>query len=122
MNLDKRRNIQKRRRHYHVRNSVHGTAERPRLTVFRSIKNISVQIINDDTGLTLASSGTLKKGLKKDLKAGSDKKAASIVGTDIAKAALEAGIKKVAFDRGPNKFHGRVKALADAARKAGLEF
>ena len=122
MNLEKQKQAQKRRRHYRVRNRVHGTAERPRLAVFRSLKNISAQIINDDEGRTLVSAGTLAKDVKKDLKTGGDMKAAELVGTSIAKAALEAGIRKVAFDRGANKYHGRVKALAEAARKAGLEF
>ena len=92
MNRDKLRQSQKQRRHYHVRNKVHGTADRPRLTVFRSLKNISVQVINDDEGVTLASASTLAKDLKGELKTGGSVKAAEAVGSAIAKVAIAAGI------------------------------
>ena len=93
---------------------------RPRLSVFRSGKNISAQIIDDLNGLTLASASTLEKTLKKSK--GSDKAAAIAVGKLVAERATKAGIEDVVFDRGAYLFHGRVKALADAAREAGLKF
>jgi large subunit ribosomal protein L18 len=110
------------RRKYHVRKKVHGTPERPRLSVFRSNKHIYVQVIDDVAGLTLASASTKLKTLREKLAKTGNKKAAEIVGEAIAKEAIGVGIKCVCFDRGPYKFHGRVKSLADAARKAGLVF
>jgi large subunit ribosomal protein L18 len=110
------------RRKYHVRKKVHGTPERPRLSVFRSNKHIYVQVIDDVAGLTLASASTKSKTLREKLAKTGNKKAAEIVGEAIAKEAIGVGIKCVCFDRGPYKFHGRVKSLADAARKAGLVF
>ena len=106
------------RRHRRIRGRVSGTAERPRLAVSRSNKQISVQIIDDVKGHTLCAATSL--GMT-DTK-GQNLEGAKIVGTDIAKKALEAGIKQVAFDRGGFRYHGRVKALADAAREAGLDF
>jgi len=98
---------------------VFGTKERPRLTVFRSLKNILVQVIDDTTGLTLAAATTAgKKGEKN----GGNVAAAKKIGKLIAERALAKGIKKVVFDRGLSLYHGRVKALADAAREGGLEF
>ena len=120
MNREKRKQAQRKRRHYHVRNTVRGTAERPRLSVFRSLKHIYAQIVNDDDGKTLVAASTLLKDV--EVTKGSDVAAAEVVGTKLAQRALAAGIKKVAFDRGFAKFHGRVKALAEAARKGGLEF
>ncbi len=108
------------RRKYHVRKKVSGTPERPRLSVFRSNKHIYAQIIDDTAGATLASASTRAKALR--LANGSNKKAAETVGETIAKQALGVGIKCVCFDRNRYKFHGRVKALAEAARKAGLAF
>jgi len=107
-------------RHNRVRKSVVGTAERPRLCVYRSLNHIYCQLIDDSKGHTLVSASTLDHELKSDSK----KKAetAAVVGKIIAKRASEHGIKKVVFDRGGYQYHGRVKALADAARKAGLEF
>ncbi len=93
---------------------------RPRLSVYRSAKNISAQIIDDSKGVTLASASTLEKELRKNK--GSDVAAATVIGQLIGERALKAGIKKVVFDRGGYLYHGRVKALADAARAAGLEF
>lgn len=110
------------RRKYHVRKKVFGSADRPRLTVFRSNKHIYVQIIDDAAGLTLASASTRSKLLKDSLQKTTNKKAAEAVGEAIAKQALGVGIKCVCFDRNCFKYHGRVKALADAARKAGLVF
>lgn len=111
----------RKRIHLRVRKKVNGTTERPRLNVFRSLKNIYAQIIDDTSGHTLISASTLDEALKGKANGG-NKEAATLVGTLIAEKALEKGIKKVVFDRGGYIYHGRVKELADAARKAGLEF
>ena len=95
---------------------------RPRLSVFRSGKNIAVQIIDDQSGKTLASASSLDKALRDGLEKGSNVKAATVVGKAIAERAKEAGVSEVVFDRGGYMFHGRVKALADAAREGGLKF
>jgi large subunit ribosomal protein L18 len=95
---------------------------RVRLSVFRSSKNIYAQIIDDAAGRTLAAASSLDAGLKAELKTGADKDAAAAVGKLVAERALAAGIKAVVFDRGPYMYHGRVKALADAAREGGLDF
>ncbi len=95
---------------------------RPRLSVFRSAKHIYVQVIDDNLGRTLAAASTTDKALSQKLKSGADKEAAAQVGRLIAERALKAGIKDVVFDRGGYMFHGRVKALAEAARDGGLEF
>ncbi len=110
------------RRRYHVRKKIFGTSERPRLSVFRSNKNIYVQIIDDVAGVTLVSASTRSPGLRDQLKNGGDIKAAAAVGESIAKEAAGVGIKCVRFDRNGYKFHGRCKALADSAKKAGLVF
>jgi large subunit ribosomal protein L18 len=110
------------RRKYHVRKKVFGTPERPRLSVFRSNRHIYAQIVDDTAGATLASASTRVKALREQLSNAGDKKAAETVGEIIAKQALGVGIKCVCFDRNRYKFHGRVKALAEAARKAGLAF
>ena len=110
------------RRKYHVRRNLFGTSDRPRLSVFRSNRHIYAQIIDDVAGLTLASASTNSKTLSKQLQKTGNKKAAETVGEAIAKQATGVGIKCVCFDRNKYKFHGRVKALADAARKAGLVF
>lgn len=110
------------RRKYHVRKKVSGTPDRPRLSVFRSNRHIYAQIIDDTAGATLASASTRVKSLRDQLTNSGDKKAAETVGETIAKQALGVGIKCVCFDRNRYKFHGRVKALAEAARKAGLAF
>jgi large subunit ribosomal protein L18 len=109
-------------RHTRLRASVHGTADRPRLCVFRSLDHIYAQVIDDERGHTLSSASTLEPDLASKLE-GQDKKArASVVGTLLAERALEAGVKQVVFDRGGYKYHGRVKELAEAARKGGLSF
>jgi large subunit ribosomal protein L18 len=108
------------RRKYHVLKKVFGTPERPRLTVFRSNKHIYAQIVDDVAGATLVSACSKGKGLQ--LPRGSNKKAAEVVGEAVAKQALQVGIKCVSFDRNGYKYHGRAKALAEAARKAGLVF
>ena len=112
------------RRHLRVRKRVHGTARRPRLCVFRSAKHIYGQIIDDDAGVTLAAASDLgATGAQPSEDDGTDKKArASAVGRQLAEAAQSAGINAVVFDRGGYKYHGRVRALAEAARAAGLAF
>lgn len=110
------------RKHIRVRKKISGTAERPRLNVFRSLKNIYAQIIDDTKGTTLVSASTLDEALKSKIKNGGNKEAAKEVGKLIAEKAIEKGIKQVVFDRGGYLYHGRVKELADAAREAGLEF
>ncbi len=107
-------------RHARVRKDVSGTPERPRLCVFRSLKNISVQIIDDVNKKTLVSASSLEKEL--EIKNGGNKEAAKKVGELVAKRALEKGIESVTFDRGGYLYHGRVKELADGARDAGLKF
>lgn len=108
------------KKHRSIRSKISGTAERPRLTVFRSLTNIFAQVIDDSTGKTLVSASTIEKGNKVEV--GSNVEAAKIVGTRIAEKAKAAGITKVVFDRSGYIYTGRVKALADAAREAGLEF
>lgn len=107
------------RRRHHIRKKLSGTPERPRLSVFRSNKHIYAQLIDDVSGATLVSAGTKKMD---DVSNGGNVKAAQLVGQAIAKEALNVGIQKVCFDRRGYKYHGRVKALADSARKAGLVF
>ena len=120
--MDKQRHLnrQRERRQGHVRRVVRGNATRPRLTVFRSGKNISCQIVDDETGRTLAAASTLQKDIKSGLKSTANKEAAAKVGTMIAARAKAAGVEAVCFDRGRFRYHGRVAALADAARAAGL--
>ncbi|MFQ5861797.1 MAG: 50S ribosomal protein L18 [Candidatus Brocadiales bacterium] len=110
------------RRHLRVRLNVSGTKDRPRLSVYRSLKNIYCQLIDDGEGKTLASASTLSPDIKQKLPSGGNKKAAELVGQKIASEAKKIGISKVVFDRNCYKFHGRVKTLADAARKADLKF
>ena len=110
------------RRRHHVRKKVFGTAERPRLSVFRSNRHIYAQLIDDTAGATLVATGTTTKGMREQLKHAGNRKAAEVIGETLAKKALDVGIKCVCFDRGPYRYHGRVKSLADAARKAGLAF
>ena len=105
--------------HERIRHKVRGTAERPRLAVFRSLTNIYVQVIDDAHSLTLVSASTIEKGNRTK---GGNLAAAKAIGKIIAGRAKEKGIQKVVFDRGGYIYHGRVKALADAAREAGLEF
>ncbi len=112
----------RKRIHYRIRKSVNGTAERPRMVVFRSNKQIYVQVINDLEGKTLVAASSNDKALAAECKGKSGIEAAAIVGKAIAERAKEAGIAKVAFDRGGYLFHGRVKSLADAAREGGLDF
>ena len=110
------------RRQWSVRNTLSGTAERPRLSVFRSDKHIYAQVIDDLAGRTLASASSTNTDVRGDLKNGGNITAAKLVGKAIAERAKAAGVSQVAFDRGGRKYHGRVKALADAAREGGLQF
>jgi large subunit ribosomal protein L18 len=113
-------NVARLHRHARVRKNVSGTADRPRLNVFRSLKHIYAQVIDDAKGATLVSASTLDASLKGN--AGGDKAAAKAVGKLVAERAIEKGVKSVVFDRGGYIYHGRVQALADGAREAGLEF
>jgi large subunit ribosomal protein L18 len=110
------------RRHKRIRKQVSGTPERPRLCVYRSLNNIYAQIVDDTAGKTLAAASTLDPSLKKQKGHKGNIDAAKLAGEMIGKKALKAGIKQVVFDRGGYLYHGRVKALAAAAREAGLEF
>jgi large subunit ribosomal protein L18 len=109
-------------RHRRVRQKVTGTISRPRLCVFRSLNHIRAQLIDDSMGQTLVSMSTLDSQVRGKTDEKGKSKKAEVVGTLLAERALDKGIKKVVFDRGGYKYHGRIKALAEAARKAGLEF
>ena len=113
------KNKLRQKRHMRVRNHLHGTAERPRLNVFRSLKHIYAQVIDDEKGTTLAAASSLDKDFQGT---GGNIAAAKAVGAAIAKKALAAGISEVVFDRGGYIYHGRVAALAQAARDGGLKF
>jgi len=110
------RNAIRQRIHDRIRRKLAGTAERPRLNVYRSLNNIYAQVIDDASGITLVSASTIKS------KTGGNVAAAKEIGKTVAELAVQKGIKKVVFDRGGYLYHGRIKALADAAREAGLEF
>lgn len=112
------KNAERQRRHARVRTKVSGTADRPRLNVFRSNSHISAQLIDDVNGVTLISANSVELKLEN----GGNIAAATLVGTEVAQRALKANITNVVFDRGGYLYHGRVKALADAAREAGLVF
>ena len=121
MKTEKTKKATLRRRH-HVRKKIFGTPDRPRLSVFRSNRHIYAQIIDDTAGATLVSAGTRAKAMKGQLEKSGNKKAAEVIGEEVAKQALSVGIKCVCFDRNRYRYHGRVKSLAEAARKAGLVF
>ena len=110
------------RRHARVRARVHGTDTRPRLSVFRSLNHIYVQVIDDTGGHTMAAASTLDPEIKAEMNGKNKTGKSELVGTLIAKRALAGGVTQVAFDRGGFKYHGRIKALAEAARKQGLKF
>lgn len=113
----------RRRRQLRVRRKIRGTAERPRLSVFRSLRHMYAQVIDDDTGTTIASASTLDPALRGQLNGGTGNvEAARQVGRLAAERAMEKGIRQVVFDRAGNRYHGRVKAVAEGAREAGLEF
>ncbi|WP_026673512.1 50S ribosomal protein L18 [Alkalihalobacterium bogoriense] len=114
------KNVARKKRHAHVRRTITGTAERPRLNVFRSSKHIYAQLIDDVAGVTVASASSLDKEL--NLENGGNKEAAQKVGELVAKRAKEKGYETIVFDRGGYIYHGRVQVLADAAREAGLQF
>jgi len=122
--MDKNKFIgkQKQRRRNHVRNKVRGSADRPRMCVFRSHKHIYCQVINDLDGKTIASASTRDADLRDQVKYGGNKEAAQAIGKAVAEKVIATGVKAVRFDRGSCKYHGRVAALADAAREAGLQF
>jgi large subunit ribosomal protein L18 len=113
---------QRLRRRFRVRRHIRGTAERPRLAVFRTHKHIYAQIIDDAAGRTVASASSMDKQLRGSVNFGGNKQAAEAIGRAVAERAKAAGVTKVCFDRGEFRYHGRVAALADAARAAGLEF
>jgi large subunit ribosomal protein L18 len=122
MRHEKQVGLQRKRRATRVRRRLKRTITRPRLSVFRSHKHFYAQIIDDAAGKTLAAASTVESALKEQAKYGGNKTAAAVVGKAIAQRALEAGVKEVALDRRQYKYHGRVAALADAAREAGLVF
>lgn len=110
------------KRHYRLRNKISGTAQKPRLAVFRSNQHIYAQIIDDTIGNTIASASTMEKAISEKVQSTSNVDAAKVVGEAVAKKALEKGINTVVFDRGGYVYHGKVQALAEAAREAGLQF
>jgi len=120
MDAQKTKKRRQLRRRLHVRSKIIGTAERPRLTVFRSSKHIYAQLIDDITGVTLASASSREKGAATAY--GGNIKASQVVGKKLAETALAKGVTKAAFDRGHYRYHGRIKALAEAAREGGLKF
>lgn len=122
MDKAKEKRLARQRRHARVRKHVRGTPDRPRLCVFRSLQHIHAQVIDDTKGHTLVAASTLDAQVRGRLKAEDKTAQAALVGEELARRALEAGITQVVFDRGGYKYHGRVKSLAEAARKAGLEF
>ena len=117
-----RKIVRAERRRIGVRSKISGDGDRPRLTVYKSLKNITAQVIDDEKMLTLAAVSSLSKGVTEKISGKSKSETAAIIGEEIAKQAMEKGIKQVRFDRNRNIYHGRVKILANAARKAGLEF
>ena len=116
------RQLVRAKKHMKIRNRFSGTAERPRLAVFRSNNHMYAQIIDDTVGNTLVSASTLEKEIKAELNKTNDVEAAAYLGKVIAKRAMDKGISEVVFDRGGFLYHGKIEALADAAREAGLEF
>ena len=122
MSRERNRKAMKLLRQRRIRKRVYGTASRPRLAVFRSARHISAQLIDDDKGATLAAASSQQPELAKAAKGKKPLEVATLVGEAIGKASVEAGAKQIVFDRGGYMYHGRVKALADAARESGLEF
>ncbi len=116
------KNSRRLNRHKRVRNKISGTPERPRLNVYRSLTNIYAQLIDDVAGVTLVAASSLDKDIKAKVETTSNAEAAKLVGELVGKKALEKGIEEVTFDRGGNIYHGRIKALAEGAREAGLKF
>lgn len=122
MDAQKRKRRRQLRRRHHVRRQVRGSAERPRLTVFRSSKHIYAQLVDDEQGVTLAAASSRTKDVRGSLPYGGNKNAATAVGKKIAEVAKTKGISKACFDRGHYRYHGRIKALAEGAREGGLQF
>jgi large subunit ribosomal protein L18 len=122
MDKAKEKRLARQRRHARVRKRVQGTSERPRLCVFRSLKHIYAQVIDDIKGHTLVSASTLDAEVRAKANGKDKASQAALVGEVLAKRAQEAGVKQVVFDRGGYMYHGRIKSLAEAARKAGLDF
>jgi large subunit ribosomal protein L18 len=122
MATNKSRSIARNRRHQRVRKNIHGTPEKPRLNVFRSVAEIYVQVIDDETGQTIVSASSIDHELRVKMDTLKKTEQARLVGQEIAERAKAKGIKQVVFDRGGFRYIGRVKALADAAREGGLEF
>ena len=122
MRLIKKKRLNHQRRRGRVRQKINGTGDRPRLAVFRSLKHIYAQLINDELGVTVAEASSLSPELKEALSSGGNISAAESVGTLIAQKAKQEGIEGVVFDRGGHLYHGRIKALAEAARAGGLKF
>ncbi|NQT89911.1 MAG: 50S ribosomal protein L18 [Candidatus Omnitrophica bacterium] len=120
--MQKKRITQRKIRHNRLRKKAVGTSQRPRLCVYRSLNNLSAQIVDDISGKTLLSLSTFGKELKSSLKYGGNTKAAQVLGGQLAQKAKAKGVEKVVFDRGGYRYHGRVKVFAEAARKAGLVF
>lgn len=116
------RNVARRRIHVRIRSRLRGRPQVPRLNVFRSLRHISVQVVDDARGHTLVAASSLDQEVRQTLQTGGNVAAAKVVGQVLAKRALAAGISRVVFDRGGYAYHGRVKALAEAAREAGLKF
>ncbi|HVA72345.1 MAG TPA: 50S ribosomal protein L18 [Candidatus Limnocylindrales bacterium] len=116
------RDLHRKRIHQRMRQTLAGSEERPRLCVYRSLKHIRVQVIDDSKGRTIAAASSLDADVKGQMKGGGNIAAAKIVGKVIAGRAKAAGIEKVVFDRGGYQYHGRIQALAEAAREAGLKF
>jgi large subunit ribosomal protein L18 len=122
MNQQSVKQVRRRRRSLSVRSKLQRTADRPRLSVFRSLKHIAAQIIDDRSGRTLCAASSTAKSLAPQLEGKKKSERAAVVGAEIARKAKEAGIEQVVFDRGFARYHGRVKALGDAARAGGLKF
>jgi len=120
--MSEKSRVARKRRHRRVRAKLSGTAERPRLNVFRSLNHIYAQLIDDAAGVTLAAASTVEKEVAGKVSGKKKKDQAALVGSTIAERAKSAGIEQVVFDRGGYRYHGRVKALADAAREGGLQF
>lgn len=115
--------LKRKKKHYRIRKKVIGTLEIPRMSIFRSLRHIYVQLVDDINGKSMLSCSTLSKKFRESIKEGkNNKQSASLLGKIVADTALEKGIKKVVFDRGGYKYHGRIQALAESARKGGLQF
>ncbi|SRR6056297_820638 len=122
MDKNKKLGVKRLRRRRHVRNKLRGSAGRPRLSVHRSLKHFAAQLVDDDAGKTLVSASTRDTDVRDSVGHGGNCDAAATVGKQVAAKAIEAGYQKVKLDRGASRYHGRVRAFAEAAREAGLEF